>query len=136
MSLYQEAAIIASMEKRIVVAILVLGLLGWLGLIAIEWQFGLGRFASSPQEIVLAPGSRAIVGGGRAVLGFVAQKRNTVVVEVKCAAETRRVELAEAAPSEEVCGVRVRWSAAVDVFPRPSGGLRFEVSWESESDSD
>lgn len=126
---------IAVMEKRIVIGILVLGVLGWLGLVAIEWQFGLGRFATSPQKLVLAPGSRAIVGGGRAVLGFVSRKDRTSVIEVRCAAEVRRFELAEGSGSEEACGVVVRWYAALDVFPARSGSVRFEVTWE-ETESD
>lgn len=119
----------AAMEKRLVVVLLLLGLAGWLGLVAIQWQFGLGRFAKSPQEVVLRPGGRAIVGGGRAVLGFVAESGAKVTIEVRCAAETARVDLDRDTFSEPLCGLRVR--RLVEPFLRPihSGSARFEVTW-------
>lgn len=121
------------MEKRVLAIALVLGFVGWLGLLVIEWQFGLGRFAESPQEILLTPGRRSIVGGGRAVLGLVERRGKSVTVEVSCAGEKRRLELDERVSSGEICGVSLSWSDAAAVAGSPFGSVTFEVSWTEEA---
>lgn len=113
---------------RIFAVIAVLGAVGWLLLVGIERQFGIGRFADSPQQLTLLPGRRAIVGGGRAVLGFAVLEQRRVILEVRCAAGGARLELAEGAAGDEVCGVRVRWLGAALPLAAP-GSHRFEVSW-------
>ena len=93
-----------SKSYRIFVLILVLGFLGWLGLVLIERQFRLGRFAENPQHVELLPGRRAIVGGGRAVLGFVGPEKKEVKLEIGCAEEKIVTEVSQNAASEEICG--------------------------------
>ncbi len=117
------------MEKRLVAVIVLLGVAGWLGLLAIQWQFGLGRFAASPQEVVLRPGGRAIVGGGRAIVGLVSESGREVTIEVRCAAETARVDLGRDAVSERLCGVRVRRLVRPLLRPDPPGSARLEITW-------
>ena len=82
---------ITAMKSRVFVVILILGLLGWLGLFGIQWQFGLGRFADNPQRFQLYPGQRVIVGGGRAVMGYIASRKREVLLELRCAEETARL---------------------------------------------
>ncbi|HEX9733794.1 MAG TPA: hypothetical protein VGG06_17625 [Thermoanaerobaculia bacterium] len=117
------------MRTRIFAFVVVLGALGWLLLLGIQRQFRIGRFAASPQELTMLPGQRAIVGGGRAVVGFAVLERRRVTLEVRCAGGGSRLELAEGAASEEVCGVRVRWLGAAPPLEAP-GSNRFEVSWD------
>ena len=84
-------------------------------------------------ELALRPGRQAMVGGGRAVLGFVApekKKGKGPQIQIRCAAEKRILELAEDAQTEEVCGIRVRSLGPVDPRNARYGGTRFEVSWE------
>jgi len=119
------------MRTRIFAIILILGALGWLLLVGIERQFGIGRYAKSPQQLTLLPGRRVIVGGGRAVVGFAALEKRRVTLEVRCAEGGSRLELAEGATSDEVCGVRVRWLGAAPLRAAP-GSNRFEVSWDPE----
>lgn len=116
------------MKLRIFVVVVVLGVLGWLMLLGVQRQFGIGGFARSPQKIDLLPGQRAIAGGGRAVLGFAALEEHSVTLVVRCADGETRLELAEGAASEEVCGVHVRWLGPALV--KAPGTNRFEVSWK------
>lgn len=116
------------MKIRLLIITLALGLGGWLLLLGIEWQLGLGRFARSPQVVELAPGRRIIVAGGRAVLGFARERYDRAEVEVRCAAEQKELSLLRQTPSEPVCGVRLRWLEP-SMERRQPDAESFEVSW-------
>jgi len=83
------------------------------------------------RELFARAERRVIVGGGRAVVGFAALEKRRVTLEVRCAEGGSRLELAEGATSDEVCGVRVRWLGAAPLRAAP-GSNRFEVSWDPE----
>lgn len=117
------------MGNRILALILALGLFGWLGLMVMQWQFGVGRFATSPQKLLLQPGRRVIVGGGRAVLGLMANRSKEVTIELRCADAETRLDLERGDQSEEICGVRVRWLEAAPVSQPAAGSAAFEISW-------
>jgi len=117
------------MERRLIITMIVLGVLGWAGLKLIEWQFGIGDFAKSPQYVSLRPAGRAIVGGGRAVVGLVEMRDNKTMVEIRCADVVHEVQLDPGKPSDEICDVRVRWTGP---SPRILGAQQLEVSWPME----
>jgi hypothetical protein len=117
------------MRIRLLVLILLLGVGGYLALLGLEWKLELGRFAESPQRVTLEVGRRAIVGGGRGVVGFVGERRGAAVVELKCAAEKTRLELVEGQTSGPVCGVRIRVLGFEGVPGQPAR-VGIEVSWE------
>lgn len=117
------------MEKRLLLTVIVLGVLGWAGLKLIEWQFKIGDFAKSPQYVSLRPAGRIIVGGGRAVLGLKETRRDKAVVQIRCSDGEEEVRLEPGQPSEEICGIRVRWTGP---SPRILYAQQFEVSWAME----
>jgi len=117
------------MERRLIISLLLLGLLGWAGLKLIEKQFGIGDFAKSPQYVSLRPGGRAIVGGGRAVVGLIEIRRDKASVQVRCSDVETELKLVLNKPSDEVCAVRVRW---VGPSPRILGAQQLEVTWPME----
>ncbi len=117
------------MERRVIITVIVLGVLGWAGLKMIEWQFGIGDFARSPQQVSLHPEGRAIVGGGRAVLGLVAIGGEKAELEIRCAGEEHEIELKPGGASEKICDVYVRWLGPSVRFP---GAQQLEVSWQME----
>lgn len=117
------------MKTRIFAVVVILGVIGWLFLLGIQRQFGIGRFAKNPQHVTLLPGQRAIVGGGRALVGFAVLEKRRVTLEVRCADDKTRLELKEGATSDEVCGVHLRWLGAA-LPSAPPGSNRFEVFWD------
>jgi len=118
-----------TMERRLILTVIVLGVLGWAGLKLIEWQFGIGDFAKSPQHVTLRPAGRALVGGGRAVVGLVEIRRERAAVQIRCAGVEEEVRLDRGKPGEEVCGVRVLWMGP---SPRILDAQQFEVTWTME----
>lgn len=117
------------MEKRLIISLLLLGLLGWAGLKLIEKQFGIGDFAKSPQYVSLRPGGRAIAGGGRAVVGLIEIRRDKASVQVRCSDAETELKLVLKKSSDEICGVRVRW---LGPSPRILGAQQLEVTWTME----
>lgn len=115
------------MLKRTLFFIAVLGALGWLGLSFLKWQFGVGEHVASPQRVVLDTGRGMIVGGGKALLGLTIHTRDRVILNLSCAGEKREIELREAAVSDEVCGVRVRWLGQA---PTGQDGAVLDVIWD------
>jgi len=117
------------MERRLILTLIVLGLVGWAGLKLIEWQFGIGDFAKSPQYLSLRPGGRAIAGGGRAVVGLIEIRRDKASVQVRCSDVETEVKLDPKKPSDETCGIRIRWMGP---SPRILGAQQLEVTWPME----
>lgn len=125
------------MKIRIVMVLLLVGAIGWFGLLLMQRQLGVGSFAESPQQVRLAPGRRAVVGGGRAVLGFVNGNLQTVAIEVRCAAETTRVRLQRSTGavgdkgniSQPICGVEIRWVHDAPAGRTNPAARTFEISW-------
>ncbi len=122
------------MSRRLLIIVAMLGLLGYGGLLLIQWQFGMGRFAKSPQQILLAAGGRVIGGGGRAVVGLAEVADDTARVEIRCADVEHEAELAREELSDEVCGVRVRWLGTTGEVTLSDGtrvpGQVVEITWE------
>ncbi len=114
------------MERRLILVMIVLGVLGWGMLKTVEWQFGVGEFAKSPQMMMLRPGGRVIVGGGRAVLGLVAIRDEKAEIEIRCDEAEHEIRLRPGGASEKLCDVYVRW---LGPSVRVPGTQQLEVSW-------
>jgi hypothetical protein len=97
----------------------------------VAYQLQLGDFAKSPQTVEINLGTTALVAGGRAKLWFASVDIGPSI-EVSCKKEKSFFEVSKSAPSEEVCGVRVR---CLDVFEKEFRGHkllrgRFEITWD------
>lgn len=114
-------------------AVLMLGS-AFFALVGLQWKHELGDFADNPQRVEVPDGSRRIVAGGRALLGVVSIDQKAITVEVGCAAERQRFELALGDASDPVCGVEVTAEALTGARGDDENPLRLVavVAWSSE----
>ena len=123
------------MQRRLLLILAVLTLLCFAGLEVLKQQFGLGRYTENPQRVALSQNGRAIVGGGRAVVGWAAtlpkveDQDQQVELEMRCAEVEERVRLVQGDSTEEICGVRVRWIETTIDFQTGAPRLVVLVSW-------
>lgn len=114
-------------------AVLMLGS-AFFALVGLQWKHELGAFADSPQRVEVPGGSRRIVAGGRAILGVISIDQEMIKVEVGCAAEQQRMELALGDTADPVCGVAVTAEGFLGTPGDDENPLRLVamVAWSSE----
>ena len=125
-----------SLYSRLVTPIIMLGI-GAFALVFLQWKLDLGRFAESPQRLVLQHGGRAIVGGGQASLDFAAVDGAAGEFVLRCSQVDQRFRLEPSEVAAEVCGVRVGLSGIEGgLSPRDPVVAILEVIWESPDRKD
>lgn len=94
--------------KGRILAIVVLLVGGWLALELLQYQAGLGRYAESPQRVVIQRDGTAIVGGGQAGVKYLGdQFRRAANLQVRCKDVVERFVLRPGEETPETCGVVV-----------------------------
>lgn len=119
------------MAKRIILILAVFLVMGLGALEMIQWQFGIGSYARSPQSFTLRQGQRFIAGGGRVVVGLLQIRGSVfkpygVLVEMSCKDTKQDVALMLEEPGDEVCGTRILWQGAA----QEGKGQYFQAIWE------
>lgn len=123
------------MNARLLAVTLVLLLMGFIALAALQWKLGVGDFSvESPQEVILPLGERMIVGGGRAGVELIRRVGDRAELKVRCDAGERWLTLVPGKTSDEICSLRI----FLESFSSETGTLatsraHLEVSWEPKT---
>ena len=123
------------MNARLLAVTLVLLLMGFLALMALQWKLGTESFsARSPQEVIVPLGGRKIVGGGRAGVELIRRIGEKAEVKVRCVAGERWLKLETGKTSDEICSVRIRLlSFSSETGTLATSRAHLEVTWEPEA---
>lgn len=88
-----------------VLASLLLGC--WVALEFMQWQLKLGKYARSPQHLVMSRGDSVLVAGGKASLFYEDRRARRTRLVVRCKEVNETLRLRSGEISQEICGVRV-----------------------------
>ena len=121
------------MGRPALIAVALLLVFALVALVGLQWKHELGGFADSPQLREVPLGMARIVGGGRAVVDFVAHdgEAGTVRMQVRCAEARHQAEVPLGDVFEPpTCGVDV---VPIEVLGAGTGDdpvrLFLEVRW-------
>ena len=122
------------MQRRVLLFMVILAGLGIIALDLLQRRMELGRFAESPQILMLARSQRMIAGGGRAIVGTLGFNEEQITLEVQCKDTFETLDLKRREPPREVpgCGIRIDWFGAEVLQEGGPARAILEVSWDPE----